>query len=243
MIKTNLGKISITNKGEYSAATTYETLDVVSFNGSSYMAKQQTVGNSPENTNYWQLLAAKGDTPVKGVDYFTQADIASLPQPDLSGYALASDVYSKDDVDDMVAAIESSALKRIIVQELPAVNISSNAIYMIRNLSSSGQNQYDEFMWNENDGSGRWEYIGNTQVDLTGYATESWVNNQGFLTRHQDISGKQDALPEVPEEDGLTYALTVLDGDYEWFQLTDWMAASEDDQQIILGDYTLPLGS
>lgn len=29
----------------------------------------------------------------------------------------------------------------------------------------------------------------NPPVDLTGYATEQWVNNQGFLTQHQSLSG------------------------------------------------------
>lgn len=29
---------------------------------------------------------------------------------------------------------------------------------------------------------------------FAGYATEDWVKNQGFLTSHQDISGKQDVL-------------------------------------------------
>lgn len=27
-------------------------------------------------------------------------------------------------------------------------------------------------------------------VDLTGYATEKWVEDKGYLTEHQDISGK-----------------------------------------------------
>jgi len=29
---------------------------------------------------------------------------------------------------------------------------------------------------------------------LNGYATESWVTNQGYLTQHQDISGKEDKI-------------------------------------------------
>lgn len=30
------------------------------------------------------------------------------------------------------------------------------------------------------------------QENLTGYATEQWVENKGYLTEHQDISGKVD---------------------------------------------------
>lgn len=34
--------------------------------------------------------------------------------------------------------------------------------------------------------------IEDIQVDMTGYATEQWVENKGYLTEHQDISGKVD---------------------------------------------------
>lgn len=34
-------------------------------------------------------------------------------------------------------------------------------------------------------------------VNLTGYATEAWVNEQGFLTEHQDITGKQDVIIDL----------------------------------------------
>lgn len=48
-------------------------------------------------------------------------------------------------------------------------------------------------------GSDNWTTLGyfGATVDLSAYATESdtqlWVNSQGFLTAHQDISGKADA--------------------------------------------------
>ena len=36
--------------------------------------------------------------------------------------------------------------------------------------------------------------VGGTQHDLTpsGMATQTWVQNQGYITSHQDISGKLD---------------------------------------------------
>jgi hypothetical protein len=34
--------------------------------------------------------------------------------------------------------------------------------------------------------------IEDIQVDMTGYATEQWVENKGYLTEHQDVSGKVD---------------------------------------------------
>ena len=32
---------------------------------------------------------------------------------------------------------------------------------------------------------------------LSGYATEAWVQQQGYLTQHQDISGKADKIPRI----------------------------------------------
>ena len=49
-------------KGEYDADTTYEKLNIVFYQGSTYFALQQTTGNLPTNTTYWQLLAKRGDS-------------------------------------------------------------------------------------------------------------------------------------------------------------------------------------
>ena len=61
-----LGKVTITPKGAYDGSTTYYRLDTVTYNGSSYMAKDTTIGNLPTNTTYWELLAQKGDTGDTG---------------------------------------------------------------------------------------------------------------------------------------------------------------------------------
>lgn len=85
-----LGIVGMKNCGDYDNNTNYEKLNVVTYQGSSYCAKGNTVGNLPTNTTYWDLLAQKGDTgdtglqgpqgpkPVKGVDYFTEEDIEDL---------------------------------------------------------------------------------------------------------------------------------------------------------------------
>lgn len=78
-----LGIVGIKNMGEYNSQTNYEKLNVVTYQGSSYCALQNTKGNTPTNTDYWQLYAEKGETgpegpqgpkPVKGVDYYTSDD-------------------------------------------------------------------------------------------------------------------------------------------------------------------------
>lgn len=84
-----LGKVAITPKGEYNNATTYQSLDLITYEGGSYLALKETIGNLPTNNEYWQLIAEKGQdgtngtngtngedgyTPIKGTDYYTEAD-------------------------------------------------------------------------------------------------------------------------------------------------------------------------
>ena len=128
-----------------------------------------------------------GATPVKGVDYFTSEDIAEY----LGDYALSSDladIYSnintlqedvegnyatKTYVEQVAQGIESGALKRSVVQTLPSSSIDGNTIYMVPNNGSSG-NVYDEYLYVDNN----WEKIGSTAVDLTGYATQTYVDSK-----------------------------------------------------------------
>ena len=66
-----LGKVMITNRGEYIPSKSYEILDIVSYNGSSFMSKIDDNTSVPAeeispdelliNEN-WQLVAKKGDT-------------------------------------------------------------------------------------------------------------------------------------------------------------------------------------
>ena len=54
------GRVLLMPKGAYNPSTTYEILDIVSYNGSSYIAKGTTTGNLPTDTTYWQLSAYGG---------------------------------------------------------------------------------------------------------------------------------------------------------------------------------------
>ena len=48
----DVGVVTPINKGVYSPTTTYERLNIVSFNGSSYMAKGPVINVEPTNTQY-----------------------------------------------------------------------------------------------------------------------------------------------------------------------------------------------
>lgn len=95
---------------------------------------------------------------------------------------------------DKIAAITSLSFE--VVQTKPTQNIKTNVIYLIPNGQSGTDNIYDEWIYVNN----KWELIGSTAIDLSQYAkkselptkTSDLTNDSGFLTQHQDISGKED---------------------------------------------------
>ena len=87
----NLGRVSIVPKGRWNINTVYNRLDAAVHDGSSWLAKKQNIGQQPvEESDAWQLLAergadgpqgpagADGYTPVRGTDYWTDDDIATI---------------------------------------------------------------------------------------------------------------------------------------------------------------------
>lgn len=147
----------------------------------------------------------KGDTPVKGTDYWTTSDkqeivsnvLNEIDIPtktsdlandsgfitnavnDLINYYLKNETYSKNEVNTLVNNITKVTIS--VVDTLPTTG-ESNIIYFVAKTGSTND-VYDEYVWISN----AWEHIGSTDVDLTGYATESWVNTQiaNFLTEAQ----------------------------------------------------------
>lgn len=61
----NLGRFILNPRGNYNSSTTYNKLDVVLYNGSSYICKSNNImGISPIMTNIWQLLALAGQATM-----------------------------------------------------------------------------------------------------------------------------------------------------------------------------------
>lgn len=65
----NLGRVSIVPRGIWDANTSYNRLDAVVNEGSSWLAKKQSIGQRPEEDSvYWQLLAMRGSDGQQGKD-------------------------------------------------------------------------------------------------------------------------------------------------------------------------------
>ena len=113
MANINLGKVALTAAGEYDSTTTYEKLDIVNYQGSSYFAKKSVpVGTTTGNEEYWQLLC-RGDP----AEVYLKSEIDNLLQYKadsnsvytttetndlLSVKANSIDVYSKSDTDNLL---------------------------------------------------------------------------------------------------------------------------------------------
>lgn len=62
----NLGKVAITPRGAYSSTAQYTPLDILSYDGSSYLVLQNCIGITPPNDTYYMVVASKGDTGSAG---------------------------------------------------------------------------------------------------------------------------------------------------------------------------------
>lgn len=72
----NAGRIGFVLRGDYSSLETYDFLDVVYFDNSSYVAKKLTIGNSPEeNSEYWQILVKRD---IEKDTYLKISDMGSV---------------------------------------------------------------------------------------------------------------------------------------------------------------------
>ena len=90
----------------------------------------------------------------------------------LTSHQSLDNYATKSYVEQVVAGIETGALKRRVVSSLPTTGIDENTIYMVAN-SGSGNDVYDEYLYVNN----KWERIGSSAVDLIDYATKSYVDN------------------------------------------------------------------
>lgn len=127
--------------------------------------------------------AKKSDIPSLA-PYATKAyvnDAIKTNVPDMTGYA------TEDYVDDAMSNIDLApyATKQYVIDALGDINnfeieivtaldsitnIDAHTIYYVPN----AEGHYDEFMYV----NGQWEMIGSTELDLTGYATEEYVQEQ-----------------------------------------------------------------
>ena len=109
--------------------------------------------------------------PTKVSDLTNDLGFVTDTVNNLVNYYTKTQTYTKSEVNDLIGQISTSSFE--IVEELPETG-QTNVIYLVLREEVEINNIYDEFIYVSNS----WEKIGSTDIDLTGYATETWVNTQ-----------------------------------------------------------------
>ena len=123
----------------------------------------------------------------------------------LEGYGI-TDAYTQTQTDTKIAEAVAAAphLKRKIVEALPEVEkADKNTIYMVPQGGSiedpgTSTSHYNEYMLI----NGAFELIGSSQVDLSGYATETFVTNAINALDVADAAVANQYVSQVVETDG-----------------------------------------
>ena len=122
---------------------------------------------------------------------------------DLVNYYLKNEVYTKDEVADLLAGITGGIWVPVSVLPQPSAATYGLKIYLVPSQEPATQNQKDEFITmrtgSEGDYLYDWERIGTTAIDLSEYVTnedlqsvlEDYVSTEAF---QQAMAGKQDTL-------------------------------------------------
>lgn len=81
---TDLGKVGIRIRGTWNSSNTYETMDLVYYNNSSYIAKQAVPANTtPTDTTYWQVAL---QAPFSSGRFITNAITPGVNEINISSY-------------------------------------------------------------------------------------------------------------------------------------------------------------
>ena len=123
----------------------------------------------------------------------------------LEGYGI-TDAYTQTQTDSKIAEAVAAAdhLKREIVESLPDVgDADENTIYMVPQGGSvedpgTSASHYNEYMLI----NGAFELVGSSQVDLSGYATETFVTNAINALDVADAAVANQYVSQVVETDG-----------------------------------------
>lgn len=115
----------------------------------------------------------------KAVDIFVPVKLSELTNDkgfidntvnNLVNYYTKSETYTKSEVLDLMAQIPKFSVQ--IVSTLPTENISTTTIYLVAVADVDSNNYFEEFLYAD----GKWELIGTTKIDLTGYYTKEEVD-------------------------------------------------------------------
>lgn len=212
------GRVLIRPLGDYNAATTYEMLDAVEYEGSTYLCKQTSTGNLPTNKTYWQKMVSVGADDFMAIDgsnadklifdnndlSFDFVDTITKPAGDNQVVTMTKTVSSNGDLSaDAVAArfkskigdtnIRTYATPRIYII-FDAVSVSGNVVTITGHLKEDDSAAIDR---------------GSTQLLAYDYTTSSSALNI-IGGRASSVDGKYNAV--FGEKNSVKGSASVVNG-------------------------------
>lgn len=185
--------------------------DVQSVNGKSgiVVLDAEDVGALPDDT----------DIPSKVSDLTNDSGFITDTVNNLANYYLKSETYTQAEVDALIAAVKNGRF--IYVSTLPTTDIDTKAIYLVPKASPETSNIKDEYINTDGTTAG-WEKIGDTQMDLSDYVTETelttalqnYVTSTGLTTILAGYATKAsvDAITDGTNIDSFSDVETALSG-------------------------------
>lgn len=116
------------------------------------------------------VFAKKTDVPSKVSDLTNDSGFVTGAVDNLVNYYKKSDTYTKTEIASLIANVSTMSFE--VVEVLPVENISANTIYLVPIEGASSGNAYTEYVYIR----GKWEVIGQTDVNLSGYVTAEQLN-------------------------------------------------------------------
>ena len=191
MAKTNIGRVSLVPKGEYSSTENYKRLDVVSSDGSMYISKKDNnIGNPLTDENWWFKavekgeVGAQGEKPVNGVDYNTPEEKEEFK----------NDVVNKatEEVEKNIADIEDKAIK----------NYNDNATQKTTEYDTNANRKLTAY--NDNATQKTEEYNSNATSKVSEYNTNASTQTETFNTnatnKTNDFNSNARASTSIEQE-------------------------------------------
>lgn len=136
------------------------------------------------------VFAKNKDLPTKVGDLTNDEGFITSAVENLSNYYTKSQTYTKDEVASLIASISTMTIEP--VETLPTENISTTTIYLVPKESLNSDNVFSEYVYI----NGKWEKIGETDINLSGYVTneqlssdlENYISKDDFETENIDFS-------------------------------------------------------
>lgn len=118
------------------------------------------------------VFPKKTEIPTKTSDLTNDEGFITSAVENLTNYYKKSETYTKTEISSLISNI--STMSFAVVDSLPTEEISTNTIYLLPIEGGISENTYREYVYI----AGKWEIIGETDTNLSGYVTTEKLNEE-----------------------------------------------------------------